>query len=72
MMTPLLHEPVEHLVEDFLRRASRRHDATRVQRHVAFLDTLRRQRPDRGEILRKPYGRHDLGKLRSRLHTEQP
>ena len=66
-----LDEPLEHLVEDLLRRAGRRDDAARVQRHVALLDAFGRERADRGEVLREPHGGHDLRELGRGLDAEQ-
>ena len=70
-MSPLWIEPLEHLVEDLLRRAGRRDDAARVQRHVTLLDAFGRERADRGEVLREADGRHDLRELRGRVDAEQ-
>src|SRR5512134_1022108 len=38
-----LDQPLEHLVENLLRRTCSRDYAARMQRHVAFLDALRRE-----------------------------
>src|SRR6185503_4215092 len=48
-----LDQPLEHLVENFLRRAGGRDDAARVQRHVPLLDAFRRERANRREVLRE-------------------
>ena len=66
-----LDQPLEHLVEDLFRRARRRDDAARVQRHVALLDAFGRERADRREVLRETHGGHDLPELGRGLDAEQ-
>src|SRR5688572_26207924 len=65
-----LDQPLEHLVKDFLRRAGRGDDTARVQRHVAFLYSFRRERPNRREVLREAGSGHDLRELRRGLDAE--
>ena len=66
-----LEHALQHFVE-VLGGSTRSLDhAARVQRHVAGLDPVGGERPERGKVLRQADGRHDLGKLRGSLHAKQ-
>ena len=57
------HQLFDDLVKPVVRRPNRRNDATRMQFHMALLDTASHERMKRGKILRQPDGRHHRRQL---------
>ncbi|MBS1270080.1 MAG: hypothetical protein MAG794_01033 [Gammaproteobacteria bacterium] len=66
------YKPFHHGIEDFRDHSCRRCHASRVKGHMPLLDALRRQGPERGEILCQSHRAHDLRQFPRGLGAKQP